>query len=125
MTRCISCGALIGPNADWCGQCYSPVRPTSPTRPPQPDPAQPERAEQALASLPPDIQITLASAGSSRLALFGPRGRNWVTAFIVVAAVGTDALFFPYVAYMVAYGVFVGVISGFALSKLWGGRSGR
>jgi hypothetical protein len=57
------------------------------------------------------------------LGTLGARGRTWITAFIVALAVGTDALFFPYVAYMVVYGLFVGAISAFALKRLWSGRS--
>lgn len=51
--------------------------------------------------------------------MLGPRGRNWITAFIVLVAVGTDALFFPYVGYMLVYGVLVGAVSAFALWRLW------
>ena len=54
--------------------------------------------------------------------MLGRRGRNWVTAFIVLVAVGTDALFFPYAKYMVVYGVLVGAVSGFALWRLWSVR---
>lgn len=57
------------------------------------------------------------------MSLLGHRGRNWITAFIVILAVGTDALFFPFVKYMVAYGLFVGAASGFALWRLWAGPS--
>ena len=49
----------------------------------------------------------------------GARGRTWVTAVIVSLAVATDALFFPYAAYMVVYGLFVGGLSALALKRLW------
>jgi hypothetical protein len=138
MARCTTCGALIGPDSDWCGQCYSPVPRPEPQQAdaplagggPAPAPslspngasaagsgAEPASAQSSPA-LPPDVLLSLASS-AGRMTLLGPRGRNWITGFIVVIAAGTDALFFPYVKYMVVYGVFVSVISAFALSRLW------
>jgi hypothetical protein len=154
MARCVACGALLGPDAEWCGQCYALVRPA---RPEAPDPAiaqaelggsapvstngdaamhppAPTRpspgaipslsAAAALAAIPPDLQITLASAGSSSsLMSLGNRGKAWVTASIIVVAASSEALFYPYARYMVVYGLFVSVLSGLAIWRLWSRRS--
>jgi hypothetical protein len=76
----------------------------------------------ALAAIPPDIQITLASAGAHRPTL-SDRGKSILTGGIVVTAVGSDALFFPYAKYMVVYGICVGAFSGAAIWRLWARRS--
>lgn len=144
MTRCTSCGALLGPEADWCGQCYSAVRRSetaqahpsiahTPTPAPgvspngasaSASPALPPRPAAGEPPIPPDLLISLASSrSSSGMALLGRRGRNWITASIVLFAVGTDALFFPYAKYMVIYGVLVGAVAGFALWRLWSVRA--
>src|ERR671920_649708 len=36
--RCPNCGALVTPDAEWCGQCYEPLRPEEPPK------VDPERA---------------------------------------------------------------------------------
>jgi hypothetical protein len=151
MTRCATCGALLGPDAEWCGQCYAPVRPPRPeVRDPEVDPshqapdlpvspngasAGPEAptvpqgpsprpaltAAAALAAIPPDLQITLASPG--RVVPMSDRAKTWLTAMIVLVALGSDLLFFPYVKYMVVYGIFAGVLSALAIVRLWHRRS--
>ena len=39
-TRCPSCGGLVASDAEWCGQCYAPLRTAEPVR--VPDPPAPE-----------------------------------------------------------------------------------
>jgi len=139
MARCTDCGALLGPGAEWCGQCYALVRRPQPepaealrTATPRSAPAPPVSPNGASAKVPPaaaapatpplnpELLLSLASSGTSgRLVSMGARGRTWVTAVIVSLAVATDALFFPYVAYMVVYGLFVGGLSALALKRLW------
>ncbi len=46
--RCRSCGALIAPDAAWCGQCYAPV--VEPGPEPQPEAIPPARATAKEAS---------------------------------------------------------------------------
>ena len=82
-------------------------------------------AAAAMAAIPPDLQITLASGSSGRVAPLSDRGKTWVTALIVLTAAGSDALFFPYARYMVIYGLFVSLISALAIWRLWGRRSRR
>src|SRR5919108_5094850 len=121
MARCATCGALLGPDAEWCGQCYALVRSPRPgtSRPsPDPDPApdveispngdattppaqEPWQAPRpalaaaaAIAAIPPDLQITLASG--SRGTPMGDSTKRWITALIVVVAAASDALFFPH-----------------------------
>jgi hypothetical protein len=155
MARCATCGALLGSDAEWCGQCYALVRsprpkdpdtadpsgeyledpPLSPngdsaTSPPLPvslpPPPRPALAEAAaIAALPPDIQITLASESRTSMPPMSDRARTWGTTLIVLGAVGSDALFFPHVAYMVVYGVFVSVPSALAIHRLWRRRPSR
>lgn len=155
MARCTTCGALLGPDAEWCGQCYAlipspgrdqPSASTAPIAPAQgrpvshngdsaaaPAPATPRgpsttpalAAAAAMAAIPPDIQITLTSGPSSSVTSLGDRGRSWLTFLIVLVAAGSDTLFFPYVKYMVVYGIFVGVLSGLAISRVWARRSVR
>ena len=106
MARCAKCGGLLGPDAEWCGQCFTAVGhpeaeridpPPPPPPPPPPAPTPTLTAAAALAAIPPDIQITLAA--------------------------GSDALFYPFVKYMVVYGVFVSAPSAFAIWRLWSRRS--
>jgi hypothetical protein len=154
MARCATCGALLGPDAEWCGQCYALVRsaqpegrgsPAAPAGPAPPVPmntngdsaeirpparppaatASPLTAAAAMAAIPPDLQITLASGSSRNVTSLGDRGRAWVTALIVLVAVSSDALFFPYARYMLVYGLFVSVLSGLAIWRLWARRSIR
>jgi hypothetical protein len=151
MTRCATCGALLGPDAEWCGQCYAPVRsprpegrdlgadashqapdlPVSPngaTTAPE-APTVPQgllsrpalTAAAALAAIPPDLQITLASPG--RVVPMSDRAKTWLTAMIALVAVGSDLLFFPYVKYMVVYGILASVLSALAILRLWRRRS--
>jgi hypothetical protein len=100
---------------------HSAPAPPSPV-PPGPGATPPLSAAAALAAIPPDIQITLASGGSRGVSL-SDRAKTWVTALIVLAAAGSDALFFPYAKYMVVYGMFVSVPSALAIWRLWGRRS--
>jgi hypothetical protein len=152
MARCVTCGALLGPDAEWCGQCYALVRPRpqgpapaiaqaeldgstsvstngdTATHPspdwPQPDATPALSATAAVAAIPPDLQITLASAGSSSsVTSLGERGKAWVTALIVLVAASSIGLFYPYARYMVVYGLFVSVLSGLAIWRLWSRRS--
>jgi hypothetical protein len=153
MARCATCGALLGPDAEWCGQCYAlvgsprPEGPDSAAAPAglaqslpvstngdsagtQPSPARPPAAATpalaaaaAMAAIPPDLQITLASGSSSNVTSLGDRGKAWVTALIVLVAASSDALFFPYARYMLVYGLFVSVLSGLAIWRLWARRS--
>jgi hypothetical protein len=151
MARCVTCGALLGPDAEWCGQCYALVRPRpgpdpaiaqaelegSPsvstngdaaTHPspelPRPDATPALSPAAALAAIPPDLQITLASGGSSTsVTSLGDRGKAWVTALIVVVAASSVALFYPYARYMVVHGLFVSLLSGLAIWRLWSRRS--
>lgn len=51
------------------------------------------------------------------------RAKTWLTAMIVLVALGSDLLFFPYVKYMVVYGIFAGVLSALAIVRLWHRRS--
>jgi hypothetical protein len=51
------------------------------------------------------------------------RAKAWVTAMIALVAVGSDLLFFPYVKYMVVYGILASVLSAFAIVRLWRRRS--
>jgi hypothetical protein len=51
------------------------------------------------------------------------RAKAWVTALIALVAVGSDLLFFPYVKYMVVYGILAGVLSAFAIFRVWRRRS--
>src|SRR5438093_6131450 len=137
MARCTACGALLGPDAEWCGQCYAlvraPERPgasLAPTVPAQAPPASPNGASGAgspapapshtapgptltpgVPDIPPDLLITLASGSSSSVTSLGERGKVWITSLIVLVAIGSDALWFPYARYMLVYGVFVGVVS--------------
>jgi len=53
----------------------------------------------------------------------GDRGKVWLSSLIVLVAAGSDALFFPYVKYMLVYGIFVSVVSGLAISRVWARRS--
>jgi hypothetical protein len=77
-----------------------------------------------MAAIPPDLQITLASAGSStNVTSLGERGKAWVTALIVLVAASSIGLFYPYARYMVVYGLFVSVLSGLAIWRLWSRRS--
>jgi len=48
--------------------------------------------------------------------------RRIVTALVAVFALGSDALFFPHLTYMVAYGVFVGLLTVVVLRRVWGTR---
>ncbi|SRR6266498_2964733 len=151
MARCTACGALLGPDAEWCGQCYALVRSPEPeqpgasvfpTLPAQAPPvshngasggASPATAPSdtapvpALApgvpAIPPDLLITLASGSSNRVSSLGDRGKVWLSSLIVLVAAGSDALFFPYVKYMLVYGIFVSVVSGLAISRVWARRS--
>ncbi len=151
MARCTACGALLGPDAEWCGQCYAlvgspvperPGAPVPPTEPAQAPPVSPNGElaavspaaapldsasgpglTQGVPAIPPDLLITLASGGSSSVTSLGERGRIWLTSLIVLVAAGSDALFFPYVKYMLVYGIFVSVVSGLALSRVWARRS--
>ena len=130
MARCANCGGLLGPDAEWCGQCFTAVghpeaeRPEPPPPPPSaPAPTPTRAAAAALAAIPPDIQITLAAGSSRQPALLSDRGKTWITALIVLTAAGSDALFFPYVKYMVTYGVFVSAPSAYAIWRLWSRRS--
>jgi hypothetical protein len=152
MARCATCGGLLGPDAEWCGQCFAPVRPAADPRGSTPsadrssiepasspngagatDPPPLSLREErpatsalsptaALAAIPPDIQITLASAGAPRPSL-SDRGKSIITGAIVAAAAGSDAMFFPYAKYMVVYGICVGAFSGAAIWRLWARRS--
>ena len=133
MARCANCGGLLGPDAEWCGQCFTvvghpeaerrdPHPPPPPPPPPTPAPTPTLTAAAALAAIPPDIQITLA-AGSRRATALSDRGKSWITAVIVLLAAGSDALFYPFVKYMVVYGVFVSAPSAFAIWRLWSRRS--
>lgn len=153
MARCVTCGGLLGPDAEWCGQCYALVRsprsegpdaslaPGGPAQnvpvnrngdsaarpasaiPPRPAAPPAVAAAAALAAIPPDLQITLASGSSSSVTSLGDRGKAIITALIVLVAAGTDTLFFPYARYMLVYGIFVGVLSGLAISRVWARRS--
>jgi hypothetical protein len=153
MARCVTCGAVLGPDAEWCGQCYALVRSAQPEgrggpaapaglAPPVPistngdsaefqPPARPTAdgtsalaaAAVMAAAIPPDLQITLASGSSRNVTSLGDRGKAWVTALIVLVAASSDALFFPYTRYMVVYGLFVSVLSGLAIWRLWARRS--
>ena len=38
--RCETCGGLVAPDAEWCGQCYAPIGPAAP-EPAAPDPRSP------------------------------------------------------------------------------------
>src|SRR6266498_5352358 len=104
MARCTACGALLGPDAEWCGQCYAlvrspePERPgasVAPTLPAQAPPvshngtsdgAPPATAPSETApvpalapgvpAIPPDLLITLASGSSNRVSSLGDRGRS-------------------------------------------------
>ncbi len=99
------------------------MHPPAPTRP-SPGAIPSLSAAAALAAIPPDLQITLASAGSSSsLMSLGNRGKAWVTASIIVVAASSEALFYPYARYMVVYGLFVSVLSGLAIWRLWSRRS--
>ncbi|HEY3211533.1 MAG TPA: hypothetical protein VGL18_17400 [Actinomycetota bacterium] len=80
-------------------------------------------AAAAIAAIPPDLQITLASGSSSSVTSLGDRGKTFITGLIVLVAAGSDALFFPYAKYMVVYGIFVSVLSGLAISRVWARRS--
>lgn len=91
--------------------------------PPRPKPTPPLTAAAALAAIPPDIQITLAAGSSGSVPLFTDRGKSWVTSLIVLAAAGSDALFYPYAKYMVIYGLFVSLPAGAAIWRLWARRS--
>ena len=139
MARCATCGGLLGPDAEWCGQCFAPVRAAAPERaspngsaaadlpPPPPSPSgalgtSPLSPAAALAAIPPDIQITLAKGGAPRPSL-SDRGKSVVTAGIVVVAAGSDALFFPFIKYMVIWGIFMGAFSGAAIWRLWARRT--
>jgi len=56
--RCPSCGGLVAPNADWCGQCFAPLRERAPaTAPPTAgkDPGRPDRGA-------PSVQPVVSSA---------------------------------------------------------------
>jgi hypothetical protein len=75
-----------------------------------------------VAANPPDLQITLAAGSANPVTSLGDRGKAWLTALIILVAAGTDTLFFPYVKYMVVYGIFVGVLSGLAISRVWARR---
>ena len=95
----------------------------TPPIPAEPSPTRPLSAAAALAAIPPDLQITLASAGSTQMTLLTDRGKSIITSVIVMLAVGSDALFFPYAKYMVFYGIFVGLASSLAIWRLWSRRS--
>jgi hypothetical protein len=153
MARCATCGGLLGPDAEWCGQCFAPVRPagdrpsgapsadrssfepaSSPNGAAAPDPPPPQPREHrpaasalspaaALAAIPPDIQITLASGSSRGQAVLTDTGKKWITALIILGAAGTDALWFPYLKAMGIYGVFVSALAGLAIFRMWGRRS--
>lgn len=82
-------------------------------------------AAAGTAAIPPDLQITLASGSSSSVTSLGDRGKAFLTGLIVLIAAGSDALFFPYAKYMVVYGIFVSVLSGLAISRVWARRSVR
>jgi hypothetical protein len=47
-TRCVSCGGLLAPDAEWCGQCFQPVaRPETAPIPEPPSPTGPTDAADA------------------------------------------------------------------------------
>lgn len=48
--RCPNCGALVGADAEWCGQCFSPLRAPEPT--PVPEPLAPKAPAQQLREKP-------------------------------------------------------------------------
>jgi ribosomal protein L40E len=51
-TRCPSCGALVSPDADWCGQCFTSLRPEPEPEPkPEPEP-EPRQASTAATGSP-------------------------------------------------------------------------
>jgi hypothetical protein len=140
---CGVCGARVAPDADWCGQCYAPIRERSDASVPGPPPASEPPKEIVPASrsmawrMPASGDIELVEISPSDEPSVAPdsvfvlrheplvisRGtRRIVTVVIGVLAFGSDALFFPHVAYMLAYGAFVGLLSVVVLRRLWGTR---
>jgi hypothetical protein len=53
----------------------------------------------------------------------GHRGRVMVTVAILVVAVASTGLFLPYVTYALVYGVFIALLSTYAVFKLWRGHT--
>ena len=58
--RCASCGALLGADAEWCGQCYARVEPAATERVAPSQEAAPETSDPAPQVLrtPPDAVVT-------------------------------------------------------------------
>jgi hypothetical protein len=64
--RCPNCGALVGPEAEWCGQCYLPLRRT-PDPAPDPAPTEPTPAGAAPPRTSPDGAAAAARPPASNL----------------------------------------------------------
>jgi hypothetical protein len=81
--------------------------------------------------MPPSGDIELVEPSAAPDSVFvlrhepiviSPRARRFATGAVVVAGVGSDALFFPHAAYMLAYGGFVGILSAVVLRRIWNAR---
>jgi len=73
-----------------------------------------------------DAALMAALSASTGPALsFGPHVRTWASALVVLVAVGTDFLFFPYSKFMALYGIFAAMLSGYVLHRMWRRGSSR
>jgi hypothetical protein len=117
------------------------IDPTSANRGESAEAADPDRAPggRSLAwSIPTsgDIELVEVSSGDEPSAapdsvfvlrhepfVVTPRARKLATGAVVVVGLGSDALFFPHAAYMIAYGGFVAILAAVVLRRLWNARS--
>jgi hypothetical protein len=113
MSNCHVCNAALPPDAEWCGQCLTPVKQEAhePVDRPEPEP---------FVGPPPEYSAWKAGPYS-----FGPVGKILITAFVVLVGAAL-----AYVSARIGsfYGtmglalvmMLIGIFSVFAVMGLWG-----
>ena len=116
MEKCARCGAALTPEAQWCGQCLTPVAVVGPAEPQEPEVWTPTDAAYSRWKGGPDS--------------FGPFGRIVLTVFLAIGAFAgyfllQGALYLivgiqipPGPSYVI-YVVIAVPLSGWGLARIW------
>jgi hypothetical protein len=124
MSRCRHCGARLSRDWELCWLCHAPVEPGQLDEVPEDwdyldYPGHVLTGPLARASTVVESEVTAPRGRGSRVRLY-------VRVGIVALAVLSTAAFLPHLAYTLTYGVFIGLLCAFVLTRMWGrGRRGR
>jgi hypothetical protein len=119
---CQGCGASLGPDAEWCDQCFAPVAEPGPRAADEPSSLFPVWLPGLPLYMPEEpVPPPVYSRWRGGTTTFGPVGRSVLTAFIALIGALLTLSFGPPWALSIGLEIWIAylLLGGFLLKEIW------